>query len=152
MAIKKMTAFESETGQIRVLVLGLVQTGDRLLVAEGYDAIKAETFYRALGGGVEFGEASADALRREFLEELQAELEDLHYLGCLENRFTYNGIPGHEVIQVYRCQFTDPSFYQREQIFFQEGDRTHTAYWIEIDRFKTREFILYPPGFLDFVT
>ena len=60
--------------QVRALVLGLIRSGDRLLVGEGYDSVKQSFFYRCLGGGVEFGETSLDALKREFQEEIQAEL------------------------------------------------------------------------------
>ena len=35
---------------------------------EGYDKVKNKTFYRALGGGIEFTETSKDAIIREFKE------------------------------------------------------------------------------------
>jgi NADH pyrophosphatase NudC (nudix superfamily) len=82
--------------EIRPLVLGWVRSGDRLLVAEGYDAAKKLTFYRCLGGGVDFGETSEAALKREFLEEIRAEVTNIRPLGFIENLFTYNGKPGHE--------------------------------------------------------
>ena len=69
---------------------------DRILVSEADDPVKQDKFYRALGGGVEFGETSLNALRREFQEEIQTDVTNIHYLGCLENLFTYNGQPGHE--------------------------------------------------------
>jgi 8-oxo-dGTP pyrophosphatase MutT (NUDIX family) len=139
------------SGRIRVLALGLIRDGDRLFVSEGYDPDREQTYYRALGGGVEFGEPSRDALHREFWEELQVKLKDVHYLGCLENIFTYNNQPGHELIQLYRCSLADPGFYQRETIQFQEGDRVKTALWVDVNRFHSGELILYPTGFLDFV-
>jgi 8-oxo-dGTP pyrophosphatase MutT (NUDIX family) len=40
------------------------------LVAHGHDSVKSEDFYRPLGGGIEFGELSEAALRREIKEEL----------------------------------------------------------------------------------
>ena len=43
-------------GQIRPLALGVVWRGAEILVFEGYDHVKDETFYRLLGGGIEFGE------------------------------------------------------------------------------------------------
>ena len=51
-------------GEIRVLALGIVRQGDRVFISEGYDPVKQQTFYRALGGGVEFGETSLEALQR----------------------------------------------------------------------------------------
>lgn len=137
--------------RIRAIVLGLIQDGLRLFVSEGFDPVKQETFYRALGGGIEFGETSLEALKREFREELQTELTNIHYLGCLENLFTYDGKPGHELVQLYRCDFVDQTFYQKEQIPFLEGDQTCTAYWIERDRFQSGELRLVPPDCLQYL-
>jgi 8-oxo-dGTP pyrophosphatase MutT (NUDIX family) len=105
-------------GEIRVLALGLIRDGDRVFISEGYDPVKQQTFYRALGGGVDFGETSRDALQREFQEEIQAELANISYLGCMENLFVFNGQPGHEILQVYQCDFVEPKFYQLEQLIF----------------------------------
>lgn len=137
--------------RIRVIALGLIQAGDRLFVSEGFDPKKQQTFYRALGGGVDFGETSFDALQREFQEELQAELTNIQYLGCLENLFVYDGEPGHELIQLYRCDFVDPKFYQSDSVVFQEGDYSKTALWIEISRFRSGELYLVPEAFLSYI-
>ncbi|MFM8007825.1 MAG: NUDIX domain-containing protein, partial [Dolichospermum sp.] len=61
----------NKEGQIRVIVLALIRDGNRIFVSEGYDPTKQSIFYRALGGGVEFGETSRIALIREFQEEIQ---------------------------------------------------------------------------------
>ena len=99
-----------KSGEIRVLALGLIRDGERIFISEGYDPVKQQTFYRAMGGGVEFGETSLEALGREFQEEVQAELKNIRYLGCLENIFTFNGKSGHEIIQLYECDFVDNRF------------------------------------------
>ncbi len=137
--------------RIRPLVLGLVQQGDRLFVAEGYDPVKQQTFYRALGGGIEFGETSLEALQREFREEIQAELTNIQYLGCLENLFTFAGKPGHEIIQLYRCDFADPTFYQQDAVIVYEGNLQAIAHWIAIADFKTGKRNLVPERCLDYV-
>jgi 8-oxo-dGTP pyrophosphatase MutT (NUDIX family) len=136
---------------IRAIVLGLIQDGSRLFVSEGFDPVKQEPFYRALGGGIEFGETSLESLKREFREELQAELTNIRYLGCLENLFTFNGKPGHELVQLYGCDFADKTFYQREQIPFTDSDQTYTAYWIERARFQSGELRLVPPECLQYL-
>jgi 8-oxo-dGTP pyrophosphatase MutT (NUDIX family) len=141
----------NKPGQIRVITLGVIQDGDRIFVSEGYDPVKQETFYRALGGGVDFGETSLDALKREFQEEIQAELTNITYLGCVENLFVYDGKPGHEVIQVYRCDFAEPKFYQLESLIFYEGNSSHQALWVKSDRFKTGELRLVPEAFLEYL-
>ncbi len=140
-----------KSGEIRVLALGLIRDCDRIFISEGYDPIKEQTFYRAMGGGVDFGETSLAALKREFEEEIQAELTNIRYLGCLENIFTFNGQPGHEIIQLYECDFVDPNFYQLEKLVFAEGERQKTALWVDINRFKSGELKLVPEQFFEYL-
>lgn len=138
-------------GKIRVLALGLIREGSRIFISEGYDPARSQTFYRAMGGGIEFGETSLEALKREFYEEIQAELTNIQYLGCLENLFAYNGKPGHELIQLYQCDFADPKFYQIQQLDFAEGKRKKRALWVESDRFKKQELTLFPDEFIKYL-
>ena len=139
-------------GKIRVLALGLIRDkNNRTFLSEGYDPVKKDKFYRALGGGVEFGETSLEALQREFQEELQAELTNIRYLACLENIFTFQGNPGHEIIQLYQCDFSDPKFYQQETVAFNEGKREKTALWMDIKTLKSGNVRLVPEGFVDYL-
>ena len=140
----------SKKEKIRILVLGLIQDGDRLFLSEGYDSVKKQTFYRALGGGVDFGEYSLDALKREFQEEIAAELTNIQYLGCLENIFTYEGEKQHELTQLYRCDFADSNFYRLEQIEFAEKKRKKKALWVPIEPLKSGELILFPEQFVSY--
>jgi 8-oxo-dGTP pyrophosphatase MutT (NUDIX family) len=137
--------------QIRVLALGLIRDGERTFLSEGYDPVKQQSFYRALGGGVDFGESSYDALKREFMEELQAELTNIKYLGCIENLFTFNGKAGHELLQLYQCDFVDSKFYQLEQIEFAEGEYKKTALWMDIKQCKSGELRIVPEQFLEYL-
>ncbi|MEH2297700.1 MAG: NUDIX hydrolase [Nostoc sp.] len=142
----------NKAGEIRVIALGLIRDGERIFLSEGYDPVKQETFYRALGGGVEFGETSYDALQREFQEEIQADLTNINYLGCIENLFTFNGRQGHEIIQLYQCDFADSKFYQLESLVFSESkNHKHRALWIDISRFKSGEFKLVPQVFFEYL-
>lgn len=137
--------------KIRVIALGLISDGSRLFVSEGYDAVRRFEFYRALGGGIEFGETSLEALKREFWEEIQAELTNIQYLGCLENLFAYAGMPKHELIQLYRCDFADPMLYQTEAVKGNDNGNEFTARWIECDRFLSGELALVPAQCLNFL-
>jgi 8-oxo-dGTP pyrophosphatase MutT (NUDIX family) len=142
----------SKKRDIRVIALGLIQDDQRIFVSEGYDPVKQSTFYRALGGGVDFGETSLEALKREFQEEIQADLTNIRYLGCIENIFIYNGKQGHEIIQLYQCDFVDTKFYQLESLVFSESEHhQHTALWIDIARFKSGELILVPEEFFTYL-
>ena len=40
--------------EIRPVVLGIAIKNGKILVSEGYDKVKKKTFYRCLGGGIEF--------------------------------------------------------------------------------------------------
>ena len=66
--------------EIRPIVLGIAKINNKILVSEGYDKIKEQTFYRCLGGGIEFLETSQEALKREFKEELSIDIEVGEYL------------------------------------------------------------------------
>ena len=138
----------SKLGKIRVLALGLIRDGERIFVSEGYDSLKKETYYRALGGGVDFGETSQAALKREFQEEIQADLTNINYVGCIESIFICNGKPGHEIIQLYECDFVDSKFYQIESLIFSESkNHQHKALWVNIADFKSGKLRLVPEDF-----
>lgn len=141
-----------QLSKIRVKVFALIRNGEKLFVSEDYDSVKQEKYYRALGGSIEFGETSHAALQREFQEEIQAELKNIRYLGCLETLFTYEGKSGHEIVQVYECDFADSKFYRLEKlVFFEAGNSQHQAMWIDIYRFKSGELRLVPKQFGDYL-
>lgn len=137
--------------KIRVLALGLIKTDQQVFLSEGYDPKTDSTFYRAMGGGVDFGETSLAALKREFMEEIEAELKNIEYLGCLENIFEFNGKPGHELIQLYQCDFVDPKFYDLERLTFSEGKRQKDALWVDIAACKSGQLRVVPERFLEFL-
>jgi 8-oxo-dGTP pyrophosphatase MutT (NUDIX family) len=115
--------------RMRAIALCLFRHQGRILVNEGFDSIKQETFYRPLGGGVDFCETSRDAIVREIREELGAEIVDIQLLGVVESIFTYLGEPGHEIVFVYDARFVDTSLYDQKELAVQEGDRQFVATW-----------------------
>ncbi len=126
-----------------------------MFVAEGHDQVKRQTFYRPMGGSIEFGETAAQCLRREFKEEAEAKVDVLRPLGTLENIFTYLGKPGHEIVLVFECRFTDERFYKIESVACSEQPAGHgpggsfTALWKPISDFHPRRAPLFPVGLLD---
>jgi len=123
----------------------------KILVCEGYDPTKGETFYRPLGGAIEFGEYSSDTVQRELMEEIGAEVKKLAYLGALENIFTFDGTPGHEIVQVYDGKLVDASLYEQSVISgYEEGvDEPMKVIWKRLDEFGPGVSILYPDGLLE---
>ncbi len=150
-----------QQGQIRPIVLAVIRrdalaaSGGRdasILVFEGYDDLKGETFYRPLGGGIHFGEDSRAALVREMREELGAELAGLRYLATLENIFTYRGGTGHEIVVLYEARLTDPGYYQQDVVTFQDDGVTLRATWQPLSFFRAGRALLYPTGLLELLS
>ena len=82
------------------IAICVIRREERLLVFEGRDPTKPETFYRPLGGGINFGEIGHEAVARELREEIGAEIENVRYIGMLENIFKFGGQPKHEIVLV----------------------------------------------------
>ena len=139
--------------RIRPLAICVFLRDGRILAAKGYDDVKKQTFYRPLGGAIEFGESSAKTIARELKEEIDAKVKDLRYLGTLENIFTFNGDHGHEIVLVYDGAFVDKNLYKRDAIEGHEDNKDasrFTAYWIRLDDFRGKHAPpLYPTGLLE---
>jgi hypothetical protein len=119
---------------------------------ESYDH-QAETFYRPLGGRIEFGEHGHVTVVREVQEEIGAAVANLRYLGTLENIFVYNGEPGHEIVRIYDGEFVDRSLYEREVVHGHEDDPDYQGpirvVWKSLDFFREGNGPLYPDGLLE---
>ena len=137
--------------KIRPIAICVFLNNNRILVSKGYDPIKKQNFYRPLGGGIEFGEKSEDTVRRELMEEINAEVAEVWYLGTLENIFVFNGTPGHEIVQVYDGVLKNSGLYDQAMIVGQEAeiDEVFDAVWMSLDPFESGESILYPTGLLE---
>ncbi len=138
--------------RIRPLALCVFRRGDKIFVSRGYDSHKDETFYRPIGGRIEFGEQGAEAVVREVSEEIQAEVVDLSFLGSLENIFTYEGEPHHEILMIYDGRFSDPAMNRDDVtvIGADDGDILYEGSWKTLDFFRAEDAPpLYPAGLLD---
>ncbi|MCM3759010.1 NUDIX domain-containing protein [Sporosarcina aquimarina] len=137
-------------GVIRPLVICVFQQVDTILVAEGYDPVKQDYFYRPIGGGIEFGESSEEALIREMKEELNTTVTDLAYLGTLENIFSFNGNIGHEIVRVYDASFTDNAFNKASTFEgIEDNGELFKVMRLPIETFRTGELRLVPDNLLD---
>lgn len=139
--------FKSDS--IRPIALGIAKKDNKILVGIGYDKVKKQTFYRALGGGIKFGETSKDAVKREFQEEIYADITVGKLLGVTENIFTYQGKTGHEIVFLYSIEIPNNNFKNDYEINDEVGK--YNAVWVSIDDFKSGKKIIYPEGFLKYI-
>lgn len=135
--------------RIRALALCVFHHQGKILVNQFYDAQSQQTLYRPIGGGIDFGERSTDAIAREVQEELGQSITDVRLLGTLESIFTYAGKPGHEFVQVYDASFSDTSLYAQPWLIGHESNGVaFKAMWLDSSSF-TATSPLVPEGLHD---
>ncbi len=124
---------------------------DKIFVAEGYDTPISETFYRPIGGSIEFGEKGHQTIVREVMEEIKVQVADVQYLGLLESIFTYEGKAGHEIMLIYDGRFVDDTMYDESLAMQGEDDDEilFTCMWKPLSFFRGDSAPpLYPAGLL----
>jgi len=136
-------------GEIRPIAVSVFRDGGRIFVGRYVDPSTGETFYRPLGGAIRFGERGRDCIIRELREEMGAEVRDLTFVGVLENIFTYDAKPGHEIVLMYQAGFEDPEIHGVASVRCQDNGGELPAFWITIADFETGQAVLYPEGLLD---
>lgn len=138
------------SGAIRAKAVAVCRNAGRVLVERGYDRAAESRFYRAIGGHVDFGERAAQTVAREWNEEYGLTLRDVRLLGVLENVFTYEGRPGHEIVFAFEARVVEPEVYQRDELEGMDPDgRRHEAVWVALDDLATGDIPLSPAGLLD---
>ena len=133
---------------IRTQALARIRRADRILVERCRDEVKDETFFRLLGGTVEFGEKAAETVRRELLEELRAEAAVGPLLATFENIFTFEGQPGHEICLIFDTSLLNEQLYALDAWDAEEetpdGPLVHEVAWKPIAAFGSSGETLYP--------
>ena len=138
--------------QIRTKAVCVFRHNGKLLLSEGYDPTKKERFLIPVGGGVEFGEKSADAVLREIQEEISADVHNLRLLGIVENFFTFDSIRGHEVVFIYEADFLERSFYERETIEgIESNGQALVVRWFAENDIRNADVPVYPDGIVEMV-
>lgn len=141
--------------RIRPVALGIpFRENDEILVARHYDEVADTEFYRPLGGGLEFGEYSDVGVRREFQEELGADVVVKDRIAAFENVFEFRGTAGHEVVFLYEVAFEDDAYYEQDAFEAVEGTgEVFPVRWKPLADFSGDDAdVLYPDGVLNAVT
>ena len=133
--------------KIRPIAICVCRDGDRILVTEFRE--KGRLYYRPLGGAIEFGERGDEAVRREFREEINADLTEVRYVGLLENIYVAEGLRAHQIVLVYDGRLSDVSFYAKDIIQGDELGQPFKAVWKRLDEFGPGKPPVYPDGLLE---
>lgn len=138
---------------IRATVLGALRhpDTDEYLVQNVPTPAEPGTARRFVGGGIEFGETSDEALEREFREELGVAVEAGPVLGTVENLYRWDGEAGHDLAVVREARFADASLYDRETFRGVEDDGVfeYEADWRSFGDLLESPQPFYPRGVAD---
>ncbi len=136
--------------RIRPVVHAVIRDGERILVSHGVD--QGRSYYRSLGGGIEIGERSHEALRRELREELGVELSRVDLLGVLENIFEFEGRQHHEIVFAFDVDVANRSFYDIEtHDVIEDGVVVARASWMPVADFVSGAAWLVPDGLIGLI-
>jgi ADP-ribose pyrophosphatase YjhB (NUDIX family) len=137
-----------ERARIRVKAMVYLPNaaGTHHAVLRGDDPSDGRTFHRLIGGGVELGERSLDAVVREVAEELRATLLEPRLLGVLESIFTYDDEPGHEIVFVYAGRLAEGDVVPAEGGWYDDVGVPMWVEWRPCDAGVRDSLPLYPDG------
>lgn len=145
----------SETPRIGAVALGVIVQDGHVLLEPMAKWLNVGLMWRPIGGFIEFGERAADAVVREFKEELGRDVEVIRLLDVYENIVTFEPESGplavHETSFFYELRFarhdrpTDleplPSYEQDAPV----GEEHSTAHWLPIPELRAGEHPVFPP-------
>ena len=104
--------------------------------------------YALVGGRVEIGENSADTIKREIKEELGKNIEIIEYLSTIENFFESKGSKYHEIMFLYKIEFTNEEDKKIEYTMKNLEGKDYLQYeWLELN--KVDKYPLLPQAIKD---
>lgn len=125
----------------RPIAIALLWRADgALLVTSAVEPGTDRTLVRPPGGGIDVGEAAADAVRRELREELDVEISVGERLGEFEHRLAFAGRDLHELVHVFAATMA------ADAPLPATTDAGHPVWWLEPDRFDDPALEIVPAG------
>ena len=128
-----------ENYKLNVRTAGIIIHNNKVLVHRNIN----EDHYALIGGRIQIGENSEDALRREIQEEMGKEIQIMGNVATIENFFEMNSQKYHEIMFVHKAEFTNEEDQKIENTIQNIEGKDYLKYeWIDLD--KIEEYPLKP--------
>ena len=142
---------------IRPVVLGVVIKDGHTLLMPMPEWLMPSQPWRAIGGFIEYRERAADAVVREWREELGLGVEVVRLLTVVEHLFDLGEHSGHEVTFYFELRFEpgeEPADLEPLPMIeedWPEDRQRFEAHWVSIDELRGGREQAYPENLLDLV-
>lgn len=88
-----------------------------------------------IGGRVRIGEDSATTCKREVKEEIGKDVEEIGYIGTVENFFEMKGKKYHEILFIHQLEFTNEDDKKIDYSLKNIEGEDHLSYdWVDLDK------------------
>ncbi len=130
---------------IRAKAIALIKNGNKFLFTICKELSTGLTYYIPVGGGINFGECSIDAIKREFMEEAGLELINLELVDVSENIFSFNNVIEHEIVFAYKADLSDKKAYTQNLAgkLNDKGIQINLT-WASLEEIQKSSIQLYP--------
>ena len=129
----------------------LINENKQVLVSDEY--IRGNYYTKFPGGGLEFGEGTRDCLRREFMEEMNLEVEVGEHIYTTDFFQLSAFNPGHQIVSIYYkvkplAEITAPlrdkifDFDESQLAVYKATGETETFRFIDWDQFSAESVTL----------
>ncbi|MBQ6154153.1 MAG: NUDIX domain-containing protein [Ruminococcus sp.] len=136
--------FLTEKGNFNFRVGAVIADGGRVLAVRNPN--EQREFYYSVGGRVNYGETTEEAILRELYEETGIACEIDRLYAIHENFFTSDdGVPFHEISIFFLIKKNSDLLNIKSGQLTDQGPRGEYLVWIDLDH--SEDMTLYPPFF-----
>lgn len=125
--------FEMKNNKLNVRAGGIIIHNNKVLLHKN----AKEDHYALVGGRVKIGESSENTVKREMSEELGKEVEVKGYISTIENFFEMKDSKYHEIMFVYKVEFTNEEDKKIEHTLKNIEGKDYLNYeWIDLEEIE----------------